>query len=235
MANIDQAILSSLGPDWYREWIGAGTDFSKLTGLQAKVGTVGAIANNVNKLPGAAPATAAKPYYYNGDPFKIASDVNAYMTKAAVEPYRANLPQYDALVGKRSNVIADQMAGKVGDDVLQQLIQSAAERGIVTGSPMGSGSNAAYLRALGLTSMDLQNKGLTNFSKAIEDTPVPQLLNPGSMIVPERVANLEWDRYQSILGNIMGNSVNTGSTGGTGASPFLPGLAGLTSTIKKTA
>ena len=168
-----------------------------------------------------APATTAKPYYYTADPNKLATDINTYMNKAAADAYRANMPNYDALMKNRSGVIADQLAGKVGDDVLAKLIQTGAERGITTGSPMGAGANAAFLRALGLTSMDLQNKGIENFNKSFEATPVPELFNPASIIVPERVGNQEWERY---LASSKPTTVETGPgrTMTFPAQPFLP-------------
>lgn len=69
------------------------------------------------------------------------------------------LEQYPGL-----DVIKSQLAGQVPEDVKRNLIQGAAERGVATGMPGAPITNAQYLRGLGLTSLGLQQQGLTNLS-----------------------------------------------------------------------
>jgi hypothetical protein len=72
-------------------------------------------------------------------------------------------------------IIQSQLAGEVSPDVMSNIYQTAAERG-VSGSGVGSpNSNAAMLRALGLTSMGQQEKGLSSLNSAIGTVPA---LNP---------------------------------------------------------
>lgn len=128
-------------------------------------------------VPGFA-SSGAVPY---GD---LATGINSLMTGQAQAPYIANLPGYLSMVAKRSSNIANDLSGNLPDDVVSQIIQAGAERGILTGSPGSANSNAAMLRALGLNSLALRQQGSQNLSQAIADTPVPQLFNPASLIVP---------------------------------------------------
>lgn len=120
----------------------------------------------------------------------LATDINSFMTSEAIKPYLANLPNYADMVGQRTQNIGSQLKGQLPQDVINQISQQAAERGVGSGSPGSANSNSAYLRALGLNSMQLQQQGSQNLSSAIADTPVPQLFNPASLIVPQINSNL---------------------------------------------
>lgn len=128
----------------------------------------------------------------------LASNVNQFMSGQAAAPYLSNLPDYANLVNKRSQVAGQQLAGQVPDDVVNQIIQTASERGIMGG--FGSGSqnmNAALLRVLGQTSTGIQQQGMQNLSQSIADTPVPELFNPMSLYVPMELGRQEFN-YQQI-------------------------------------
>lgn len=104
--------------------------------------------------------------------------LNRFMSRQAQLPYQANLPGYQSLVGQRSSNIGGLLQGQVPTDVLQQIQQRGAERGVATGSPGSPNANAAWLRALGLTSLGLQQQGSQQLGQAIEQTPVPEIWNP---------------------------------------------------------
>jgi hypothetical protein len=139
---------------------------------------------------------AAPPQHLTEDPFSLSKRTNEFMTEQALAPYLANLPGFAGMQQQRSATLAQQMAGEVPTDVVNQILQQAAERGISTGMPGSGNSNSAFLRALGLTSMGLQQQGMAGFSQAMADTPVPELLNPASITVPERFASQEEQAYQ---------------------------------------
>lgn len=143
----------------------------------------------------------------------LAATTNRFMTDEARKPYEVNLPGYSDMVAKRSSNTGELLAGKVPGDVLNQIIQAGAERGILTGSPGGANANAAWLRALGLTSLGLQQQGSQNLSQSISDTPVSPLMNPASLYVPEDASNRELSAARSGMGR-----------GASGASS-IPGLA----------
>jgi len=86
----------------------------------------------------------------------------------------ANLPNYQQMTAQSSGNIGANLRGEVSPDVLNLLGQRAAERGIATGSPGSPNSNAAYMRALGLTSMGLQQLGEGQLTSAIQRTPIQQ-------------------------------------------------------------
>ena len=116
---------------------------------------------------------------------------NAFQNKEAISPFLANLPNYTANVFQRGQVTNQMLKGQVPDDVLAQLSQSGAERGIATGSSGSPNANSAWLRALGLTSIDLQEKGSDMLSKSIADTPTADLTNPVSLYMPQYNAQQE--------------------------------------------
>jgi hypothetical protein len=134
--------------------------------------------------------------YLTQDPYEMASQVNQFMSQQVLNPYIQALPGFTNMLGQMSGTIGQQLAGQVPSDVLNQIMQQAAERGIATGGmPTSPNSNAAYLRALGLTSMGIQQQGMQNLGSAISMLPVPEMLNPASIMVPERFAEQELDAY----------------------------------------
>lgn len=129
----------------------------------------------------------------------VANTTNKFMTQQAMNPYLANLPNYAGNSFQRSQNTSSMLAGQLPQDVTNLISQSAAERGIGGGSPGSQNSNAAFLRMLGLTSLDLQNKGSAQFSQEIADTPVPELWNPASLFVPTELGKQQTQAAQSGL------------------------------------
>lgn len=123
--------------------------------------------------------------------YGTAADINKFMTGQANAPFISNLPNYQQMVAQSSGNTLSNLKGEIPPDVLALIQQQAAERGVATGSPGSPNSNAAYLRALGLTSLQLQNQGEQNLTGAINRTPVPQLFNPASLYVPQTLAAQE--------------------------------------------
>lgn len=120
----------------------------------------------------------------------LAAKVNQFMAGQAQNPYIANLPGYLGLTQQRSANIGSQLAGQVSPSTTNLLAQRGAERGIGVGAG-GPNAASAWLAALGLTSEGLQQQGQANLSQAIADTPVPEIWNPMSLYVPERLAQQE--------------------------------------------
>lgn len=114
----------------------------------------------------------------------LANQINEFMAGQANNQYVSNLPNYANMVGARTENIGQQLKGQLPQDVINQISQQAAERGVGNGMTGGPNTNSAYLRALGLNSLQMQQQGNQNLSAAINDTPVAPLFNPASMIVP---------------------------------------------------
>lgn len=129
------------------------------------------------------------------DPMTLVQEINKLMTEQVKAAYESNLPQYNPMRDQQSDVINQQLKGQVPNDVVNQIIQSAAERGILTGAPGSPNTNAAYLRSLGLTSAAQQQAGVANLDTAIKQTPVPEPVNPASILIPERLGYLELLSY----------------------------------------
>lgn len=127
---------------------------------------------------GTIPWAGAVPY---GDE---AAAINKFMNGQALQSYNSNLPGYANAVGQRSENTASMLKGELPQDVINQIAQNSAERGVGGGQSGGPNSNAAYLRALGLNSLDMMGAGSKELSQSISDTPVPELWNPASLWVP---------------------------------------------------
>jgi hypothetical protein len=87
------------------------------------------------------------------DPFKLGQQQAEYSSEA--------LSAYPGL-----STIQEQLSGKLPADVLANLYQTGAESGFKTGASGSDASNAATMRALGLTSVGMQQQGLTNLNAA---------------------------------------------------------------------
>jgi hypothetical protein len=109
--------------------------------------------------------------------------VNDYSNRAAIDQLRIGLPNYDSLVAESSSNILSELQGDVPQDVVNEILQAAAERGIFTGTVGSENSNAAMLRALGLTSLDLMQRGEQNLSAAIGRTPRGPIFDPSRMFI----------------------------------------------------
>ena len=125
----------------------------------------------------------------------IGSDISKYYASAM-----ANDPRMAPILAN--------LTGQVPADVLAQIEQAGAERGVGIGSYGGGNDQTAMLRALGLTSMDLKDKGVSQYGDFYNSVPK---LNPDSLFVsPTEQAKMNlsrelttqeqkasWDRLQS--------------------------------------
>ena len=98
---------------------------------------------------------------------------------SAEKPYLRNLPNYADMITQRSGNVTQQLRGQLPDDVIRQIAQQSAERGIATGTSGGPNANAAYLRALGLNSLQMQQQGSAELSRSIA---ARYLSNPHSTV-----------------------------------------------------
>ena len=117
--------------------------------------------------------------------FGLANQTNTFMQQQARLPYAFNLPNYGALIGQRSRNVGNMLAGQVPQDVIDQLQQRTNENAAGRGFTGGPATNASWLRALGLTSLGLQQQGSQQLSQSIQDTPVGEIWNPLALYVPQ--------------------------------------------------
>ena len=94
----------------------------------------------------------------------------------------ARIPGAAGLEKQSSGNIASLLAGEVPNDVYREMAQRSAERGVATGSPMGANSTADIMRALGLTSFDLQGQGQKYLGEAYARNPGAPIANPQALV-----------------------------------------------------
>ena len=112
-----------------------------------------------------------------------AANLNTFNQGQLLGQYNMAIPNYAALTQTASGNAMQQLQGDVPQDVINQILQGAAERGITGGMPASPNSNAAYLRALGLTSIGQQQTGMQNLAQLVSQAPIAPIFNPAQMFV----------------------------------------------------
>ena len=134
-----------------------------------------------------------------GPIYQLGQGLNQFTAQQAPTSLNLNLPHYQGMIGQSSGNILSKLQGQIPQDVARQLQQFGAERGVATGSIGGPNANAATLRALGLTSLDLQNQGENQLTQAIGRTPQGAQFNPASFLVSPQ--DQQQAQYQANLLN----------------------------------
>lgn len=118
---------------------------------------------------------------------QLLSSLDTGQQSQLLSQYNMAIPNYSQLTQTASTNTGQDLHGEVPQDVISQLTQQASERGISTGMPGSDNSNAAYLRALGLTSLGQQQTGQQNLATMTTTAPNAGLFNPASFLVtPEQ-------------------------------------------------
>lgn len=174
--------------------------------------TAGSATGQGGYSPGAAPNLES-----------LTSMINNLNLQGQQAANQGRIPNDPALEAKSSQNIGQELGGQLPGDVITQLQQQAAERGIATGSPGSDNSNAAYLRALGLNSLSMQQQGQTDLSHALARNPGAPIFDPTTQLLTPaqagalntRNAELSLDWWKA-LQNPTGYG---GGRGGGGAAP----------------
>jgi hypothetical protein len=107
---------------------------------------------------------------------------------ATAAQYYANIPNYSGLNAQSSANIGSQLRGELPTDVVNQIAQRAAERGVVSGQT----SPAAYLSALGLNSLQLQQQGETALNASVgRNTKAPFYAPAMGFVSPDEVQSAQ--------------------------------------------
>ncbi len=134
-----------------------------------------------------------------GSLYNLGSSLNQFTAQQAPTSLNLNLPNYQQNLATQSQDVMSKLKGQIPQDVANQLQQFGAERGVGTGSIGSPNSEAATLRALGLTSLDIQNQGMQQFGQQIAQTPQGAQFNPFNfLITPEQQQQAQ---YQANLLN----------------------------------
>ncbi len=119
----------------------------------------------------------------------LLAGINGSQQSQLTNNFNTAIPNYPELTKTASADIGSNLHGAVPPDVINLLTQQAAERGITTGMPASANSNAAYLRALGLTSLGREDLGVSQLdsTRSSAASTVAPLFNPASFLVtPEQ-------------------------------------------------
>lgn len=99
------------------------------------------------------------------------------------QQYAQHIPGLSGLEAQRAQNIQQQQAGMVPRDVIGQLWQAGAEKGIGFG-PDSPAANAAYLQALGTNSLAQVAAGGQNLTSALGSVPQAPLTQPQFSAAP---------------------------------------------------
>ena len=131
-----------------------------------------AISGNIANLPGIT---------------RLGTGVNAFNVGQMNTALGGLISGYPGLEAAQSGAISSQLAGNLSPGTIAMLAQGAAERGIGGGMTTSSPNvEAAYLRALGLTSEGQVQQGMQNLgslTSRMGGLISPFLFNPSSMFV----------------------------------------------------
>jgi hypothetical protein len=88
------------------------------------------------------------------------------------------------MLNQASTNTQQELSGQLPQDVVNQITQQAAERGVSGGQAAGSpNENSAMMKALGLTSLGQEQTGQSNLNTLINETPQGAQFDPASMFV----------------------------------------------------
>lgn len=124
-----------------------------------------------------------------GNLTSLADIINSINQGAQQAANVGRLPGGAALQQRTSDVIGSELSGQLDPGVIALLQQQGAENGI--GGGMGAGANAtnaAYLKALGLTSQQEEQAGLSNLNLALAANPSAPLFNLSPFLVTPSTA-----------------------------------------------
>ena len=143
--------------------------------------------------------------------------VNQLNIGAQQQANAARIPNATGLETQSSANIGSELSGTLPQDIITQLGQQAAERGVAIGSPGSDNTQSSLLRALGLTSLDLQQLGQQNLTAAYGRNPVAKLFDPTTqLITPYQQGSLNNQANQLALDWYRTLHPNIGNTGGRG-------------------
>lgn len=114
---------------------------------------------------------------------KLGDIINQMNRNAQKQSLQARIPNAPALETKSSANIGSELGGQVPQDVMNLLGQEAAERGVATGAVGSPNANAAYLRALGLTSLQEQQQGQADLTRAYARNPAAPIFDPTTQLI----------------------------------------------------
>ena len=172
------------------------------TAIKGDIGNLSNLAELTQGVDTIAAAGASLPYEMNLPGYDALKTSGSYDVLSELGGNVPGMPGYSSDMNQASTDTAQDLSGQLPQDVVNQIEQSAAERGVSSGQGAGSpNTNAQLLQSLGLNSLQQQQTGLSNLgtlegisqgvtnsgisglSTLIGDTPTGSELSPSSMLV----------------------------------------------------
>jgi len=109
--------------------------------------------------------------------------VNQLNQQGQTSAEAARIPGATALETQSSGNIASELAGQLPPDVVNQLQQAAAERGVAIGSPGSPNVDSNFLLNYLGGSLGLQRQGQSDLSAALARNPTAPIFDPTSQLL----------------------------------------------------
>ncbi len=168
-------------------------------------------------------------YLYNPAAYGSIPNIPASSTATSTSTagWTPQFPNYPGLASQASGLAGSLMAGQIPKDVLTQMQQQAAERGVAIGDPYGANANASYLRALGLTSLGLEQQGMQNYLSLLSQSP-RMTTQTGTQTTPNDVLRAIYaaapDPFAAAMANLEAQRMGLGQGESSVKAPTIPML-----------
>lgn len=168
------------------------------TPVDTQAAAATAIRGNQTNLPGAE---------------NLAASTNAFNQDQLLSMLSKSIPGYSAMVTKAGQNINDELSGQLPPDVQAQIQNSSAARALGGGYGGSRAAGNLTARDLGLTSLDLTQKGLDSASRWIQTskaTAVPGMFDVSSMFVnpAEQIATDKANNDMSFQRNWLSSQID---------------------------
>lgn len=103
--------------------------------------------------------------------FQFADLANTFSAEQLLKSLEMMLPGFSRMRDQITGVLGDKLKGKIPRDVMSLLERNAAERGVTLGTSGSQFNEFDELRNLGLTSLGIQNEGISQGAAWIRSIP----------------------------------------------------------------
>ena len=130
--------------------------------------------------------------------FQLADLANTFSTEQLLKQLEMMLPGFGQMRDQITGVIGSKLKGEIPRDVRNLLERNAAEKGIAMGTSGSRFNEYDELRNLGLTSLGIQNEGLSQGAQWIRSMPqAPKMDFTSMFFTPQQRLNFEFQQAQA--------------------------------------
>jgi hypothetical protein len=187
------------------------------SGLATLFGLRGADPNSL-KVPGApnVNTTAAQKSAIAGNRKnlpeleKLASETNEATGRQFLQAMERLIPGFSQISSKIAGNILSQVSGELPSDVRKNISRAAAEKGIIRGTKGSEFDDYGELRDLGLTSLQITDKGLdaaTRWMKTLDEGAPSFNFNSMFVTPAQRIATDQWNEINRFNTQFLRNQI----------------------------